>query len=466
MKKSNLLIIALFCFGMGTGNAQYADLLDFNGTDGNFPLGSLTMSLSGNILYGMTNQGGTGNGNVFSIYTNGTGYKDLLAFNVTNGGSPDGSLALCGSKLFGMTEFGGANSKGVIFSIDTNGTGYKDLHDFNITNGANPLGSLILSQNGRIMYGMTEGGGANGDGLIFSIDTDGNNYKDLLNFNNTDGLQPYGTLTLSTSGSVLYGMAYGGGANHYGLVFSMDTNGTGFKDLLDFDYTNGQNPSWTSLTLSGKVLYGMAHLGGANGYGTLFAIDTDGTRYKDLVDFGNGKGQYPQGSLILSGSTLYGMTSQGGTHQYGRVFSVDTSGSGYADLYDFNDTVGATPWGSLTFSTSKDTVYGMTRAAGTFGDGVIFSLIVSNITGLPPISNSSLIKIYPEPNTGYFYISGIKPGQVIELYNYLGQMLMSKVAEEVAMYFNIGASANGLYFVRILNKDGSLATEKKMEKTR
>ena len=51
---------------------------------------------------------------------------------------------------------------------------------------------------------MTEDGGANGDGTIFSIPVTGGTPTTLLSFNGTNGEYPFGSLTLS--GSTLYGM--------------------------------------------------------------------------------------------------------------------------------------------------------------------------------------------------------------------------------------------------------------------
>ncbi len=90
-----------------------------NSTSGMFPLSSLT--LSGNTLYGMTNEGGTyNNGTIFSIYTNGSGYKDLYIFagNSTSGSTPYGSLTLSGNTLYGMTSSGGGYDNGTIFRIN------------------------------------------------------------------------------------------------------------------------------------------------------------------------------------------------------------------------------------------------------------------------------------------------------------------------------------------------------------
>ncbi len=112
---------------------------------------------------------------------------------------------------------------------------YKVLQNFNGAKGASPWGALILS--GNVLYGMTSGGGAYGDGCIFSVDTNGNTYKVLFSFNGTNGASPYGSLT--RSGGMLFGMTYQGGSHGNGNVFSLDTNGSNYKDLYDFNGSKG-----------------------------------------------------------------------------------------------------------------------------------------------------------------------------------------------------------------------------------
>ena len=48
--------------------------------------------------------------------------------------------------------------------------------------------------------------------------------------------------------------------------------------LTSFNGTNGQEPYFGSLTLSGSTLYGMTPLGGANGDGTVFSIPVTAAR--------------------------------------------------------------------------------------------------------------------------------------------------------------------------------------------
>jgi len=62
-------------------------------------------------------------------------------------------------------------------------------------------------------------------------------------------------------------------------------------------------------------------------------------------------------------------------------------------------------------------------------------------------------------------VAGVLQGQMIEVYNYMGQLLSSVIADQPTMHFDISSKANGIYLIRIQNKDGSIVTEKKMLKT-
>src|ERR1035437_3646025 len=95
----------------------------------------------------------------------------------------------------------------------------------------------------------------------------------------SDGANPVAGLILS--GTTLYGTAYQGGSSGVGTVFAVQTNGTGFTNLHSFtaflNYINsdGANPT-AGLILSGNTLYGAAYNGGSSGYGTVFAVHTNG----------------------------------------------------------------------------------------------------------------------------------------------------------------------------------------------
>ncbi|MBI2269835.1 MAG: hypothetical protein HYU69_05690 [Bacteroidetes bacterium] len=395
MKKGTFVIFTLFiCL---TSNAQFSKLLDFSGTtDGSSPNSVGPLTLSGNVLYGMARLGGANNlGCIFSINDDGTGYTKLLDFSgAANGSTPSGSLILSGSVLYGMAS-GGASNRGCIFKINTDGTGYSRLYDFSGTpDGDNPTGSLTLS--GSVLYGMTQqGGAASNNGCIFKINTDGSGYSRLLDFSGVaNGAWPYSTLALS--GSTLYGMTYFGGINNLGVIFKINTDGTGYTKLLDFSgVANGKNP-YGSLTISGNVLYGMTATGGANNIGCIFSINTDGTGYAKLLDFsGAPNASQSYGSLVFFGNMLYGMASIGGANNMGCIFKINTDGTGYSNLFDFSGVAtGNFPTGELIRSGSCS--YGMTFQGGTNNLGVIFKYCDASL----PIE---LISFSAEYNKGEVY---------------------------------------------------------------
>lgn len=455
-----LLLFTLFGLGIGKVNAQYTNLFNFNGSNGAAPIGSLI--ISGEAMYGMTLDGGLhDSGCVFSIDTGGHNFRDLLDFNGKNGAFPEGSLALSENKLYGMTQIGGACYKGSIFLIDTNGNGYKDLFDFcGGTSGLNPSGKLTIS--GKSMYGMTVYGGINGKGNIFSIDTNGNNYVDLLDFNGTNGAYPYGSLTLS--GSKLFGMTHDGGVMNEGCVFSVDTKGNGYRDLLDFNVTNGGLP-FGSLILSGSTLYGMTTWN--FNFGNIFSLDTNGSGYKDLFDFNGINGNNPQGDLTLSGSNLYGMTMQGGTSDSGIIFSIDSNGSGEKVLLSFKNAFypeGAFPVGSLTLFGNK--LFGMAKRGGIYGYGVVFSYRDTSIHTLANelTTASEIINVCPNPNNGIFTIvfHNINERALVEIYNIFGEEIYKAKLNSENTLVNLVKQQNGVCFYRILKEDGEVVGSGKL----
>jgi len=447
LKLKLTLSFFLVLFAIGTGQAQYKDLFDFNGTNGAQCNGAITLSNNDSILYGMTLQGGSnGDGLIFSVHNDGTGYFELLDCHDNYGENPPGSLILSGNTLYGMANAGGATFQGIIFSLHTDSTGFTDLHDFNGTTGEWPNGSLILV--GNTLYGLATSGGigpGNGYGCVFSVDTSGLVYKDLYNFTGSDGNRPYGSLLFSNN--VLYGTTFQGGANNDGVIFSINPDGSGYKDLFDFNGTNGKNP-YCTLALSGNVLYGTTHTGGANNYGSIFSIHTDGSAFKDVFDFSFTNGANPYSSLTLAGNTLYGMTNLGGTDSLGTIFSILTDGTGFSTLYNFDGTSGSNPQGDLTFSKNGKTMYGMTYSGGAIGDGVIFSfdIITSGIPQLSATGNS--FTVYPNPCKGNFVLETISTEkQFLTISDVNGKVVLGQIIEAPKTTLFTNNFAPGVYTI-------------------
>jgi uncharacterized repeat protein (TIGR03803 family) len=227
--------------------------------------------------------------------------------------------------LYGTTSAGGDYGNGTVFAIDTDGTDFGDLYSFNSSDGINPYGGLALSND--ILYGTTLQGGDDGDGAIFSITTDGLIFTRLHSFDYDDGDYPYGSLIVS--GDTLYGTANLGGESGFGTIFALGTDGYNFTNFysftaLDLDTVTNSDGAfpYCRLELSGNTLYGAAYQGGDSDNGTIFSVNTDGSGFKTLYSLTTTDGTEPYAGLVLSGNVLYGTTSAGGDAANGTIFSL------------------------------------------------------------------------------------------------------------------------------------------------
>jgi uncharacterized repeat protein (TIGR03803 family) len=291
-------------------------------------------------------------------------------------------LILAGSTLYGTAAYGGSPDNGTVFRVNTDGTDFTTLHSFTNNDGARPLGGLILSSN--TLYGTALYGGNFLGGTVFAVNTDGTGFKVLHSFTGgSDGSSLYGGLILS--GITLYGTTFTGGSSEgFGTVFAVNTDGTGFTNLHSFsggfNTTNseGGNP-FAGLIVSSNTLYGTACYGGSSGNGTVFRVNTDGTAFTTLHSFAalsnetNSDGSNPHAGLILMGNTLYGTTEKGGSLSNGTVFAIQTDGTGFTTLHSFDvDNDGVASQGGLILS--GNTLYGTATSGGSSGVGTVFAV--------------------------------------------------------------------------------------------
>jgi uncharacterized repeat protein (TIGR03803 family) len=360
-------------FKINTDGSNFETVVNLNIIAGWGPDGGLV--LSGGVLYGGTGLGGMpglGNGVVYSVPTDGSSLTALVIFAGTSGAAdPDTGLALSGNMLYGTTEGGGTNGTGTLFEIGTNGSGYAEIKDFSITDssGDNPDGTdprAVLVLSGGTFYGTTRYGGTVGWGTVFKLNSDGTGFTNIYSF--TDPYPICAWAPLVVSGSTLYGAGSGGS---FGSVFRINTDGSGFTNFYMFNGTDGNNPS-AGLTLSGNVLYGTT-MNGGSGYGNIFQLNTDGSHYTNIYSFSGGNdGAAPASVLVLSNGVLYGTTYNGGTNGQGTVFKINTDRSGFTVLHTFagaNDGAGATD-----LLLSGGTLYGTTAVGGSSSQGTVFQM--------------------------------------------------------------------------------------------
>jgi uncharacterized repeat protein (TIGR03803 family) len=325
------------------------------------------------------------------------------------GETPNGTLARDkAGNLYGTTVGGGDSNAGTLFKLAPDGT-FETLYNFCSLDGcADGEGSIpgpILI--GKNLYGVTDGGGANGKGTIYSFSLKTRQLTTLYNFDWSYGVYPNGGLIADASGN-LYGTTVNGGtavnaqcngAQGCGVVFEFSTTGT-YSILYSFTGQNGDgaNPIASLYRDAVGNLYGTTQYGGntgcqsCGGGGTVFKLTPAGQETV-LYDFPNGgPGPWsPWGGVTLDANgNLYGTTFWGGStgcdgFGCGAVFEITASGQ-YQDLYEFNGNDGSNPEDGVLYRKGK--LFGTTNGNGyDYGTVFEFDLAKAKLTTLYAFSN-------------------------------------------------------------------------------
>jgi uncharacterized repeat protein (TIGR03803 family) len=378
------LWLAAMLLGISQANAQLTNYLrihSFGRTNlvGSNPLGAMVQAADGTI-YGATRAGGlytpgsSGVGTVFKVTPEGTGYGLLHQFGETNdtsatpvnglvlgsdgwlyGGSyagtvfklrPDSGVyqVLTDSNFTATVGFGEyplswgkdemlyGTSDSAIFKLDTNGTSLTVLLmpiDY-----FPAFNAVIQGKDGRL-YGTSRYGATNDNGVIFRLDADGGNFTVLHEFTgaNGDGAAPM-TGPIQTRSGVLFGATRSGGANGLGTIFHLNPDGTGYAVVHSFLRTNDTATANILLEGSDGLIYGT----GESGNGAVFGLRPDGSEYALLKVFTNApaEGSVQRGGLLEGrDGRLYGTTESGGKYGLGTLYRLNKDGSGFAVLRHF-----------------------------------------------------------------------------------------------------------------------------------
>jgi uncharacterized repeat protein (TIGR03803 family) len=370
-------------FKLNTAGTQFATRYNFGGNYGD-PANPTDGLVEGNdgALYGTAGGGINGAGTIFKLNKNGTGFA-VLSESVS---SPSTLLQASDGALYGTTPAGGGENAGGVFKINPDGTGFGFVLSFGPGGGDGtfPTGGLVQDSDG-VLYGTTSQGGTNYVGAVFKVNINGGGYVILHNFGTGggDGAEPLAGLVLGSDGA-LYGTTYSGGTNNYGTVFKLNRDGTDYTVLYEFrgllDHPNDGIGPWDRLLQGADgAQYGTTHGGGTGvGSGTVFTLGTDGIGYRVLHNFGIvvADGLEPTAGLVQgSDGLLYGTTPLGGTNNAGTVFKLNTDGTSYAVIHRFISSGGdaENPEAALT-QASDGMLYGTTGVGGTSGSGTVFRM--------------------------------------------------------------------------------------------
>jgi uncharacterized repeat protein (TIGR03803 family) len=362
-----------YTYDPNTGNDTL--LFSFKGNGTSILLGSPwgnMIQASNGKLYGMALYGGNWNGGGIFLYDPVTKITNVCASFDVSGYAPYGSLVQASnSLLYGMTSSGGAYNAGVILCYDPSSGRDSIVLDFNYSNGASPNGSLIQATNG-LLYGMTSTGGDSDKGTVFSFDPVTGKDSIVVNLNNSTGIYPLGSLIQASNG-LIYGMTPHGGSRNLGTMFYYNPVTGNDSVLINFNDTNGANPLGSLMQASNGLLYGMTQYGGY-GQGVIFSynITTGADSVLQKMAFYT---TFPQGSFIQGNDgLLYATTSGGGSNSYGTIFSYDPVTGQDSILVSFTGMQnGDQPDADLVQATDGY-LYGLVPSGGSTGAGVFYRL--------------------------------------------------------------------------------------------
>ncbi|MCD6019226.1 MAG: 3-carboxymuconate cyclase [Bacteroidetes bacterium] len=288
------------------------------------------------------------------------------------------NVVIAQTELWGMTSRGGANGSGVIFKTDSVGDNQIVEYNFDTIDGKYPNGSLVRASNG-LLYGVTEEGGLNNLGVLFEYDQVNHVFTKLIDFANTFGSNPNGSLIQATDG-MLYGTCYNGAVfGSMGTIFQFNPNTYSLSTVYSFGSSSfGQNPRGALVQASNGLFYGTTSYGGWYNKGTIFEFDPISGVYNDKYNFIDAVGRAPIGSLIeAADGNLYGVTALGGVLDQGTLFQYNYVNDVFTKKIDFSTvSIGKRPGlGASLMQATDGMIYGTTMYGGLNNYGLLYKFV-------------------------------------------------------------------------------------------
>jgi uncharacterized repeat protein (TIGR03803 family) len=299
-----------------------------------------------------------------------------------DGANPESRLTMSGSNLYGTT-YGGGLGSGTVFELSPDGSGgwtetvlYNFCSESNCADGANPTYSYVTFDGQGNLYGTAYAGGANGYGVVYKLTPGQSGWTETVLYsfaNSPDGANPVNGVLLDTAGN-LYGTTFSGGSTGNGTVYELTSSGGKWTDKVIANISS----TYSGLTMDAK--------------GNIF-----GTTYRAVFKMvPNGKGGWnlskiftfpkagtnPNGTPVVDGAgNVYGTTFAGGANNEGMVYKLIPGTTGWTEqvLHSFS-TETSSPLAGLAID-SAGNLYGTTSVGGLHGDGTVFELAPSSNGG-------------------------------------------------------------------------------------
>ncbi len=365
-------------------------------------------------LIGTTSKGGANDlGIIYKTNLDGAGFTPVYSFeSLTGYNTTAGKLVLAGNNLlYGLNTNGGSNGDGCLFSFDPINNIYKDIFNFNGTNGEQPVGGLLLASNG-LLYGTTFYGGSSGSGVLFAYNPAINKYAVKFNFNIEDGEFSRCTLIQASDGN-LYGATIQGGLFNDGVIFTYNMSGNTYTKVYDFNESvdaSFLNPTGGLIQASDGLIYGLTGFNTGQkiavyNFNPVTRILSVSHHFRDS-SFLN-ENVYDQPKLVpdLLGTKLYGVSPGCCSPQQNQnIFYISTKDQSYHEVFSFANIDGDAPKGGL-LNYNPNHFYGITAKGGLNNSGVLFEYTASQFGGFKKLHDFTGGSGGSQPKSNLTYIS-------------------------------------------------------------
>ncbi len=233
------------------------------------------------------------------------------------------------------------------------------------------------------LYGTAYAGGANGYGVVFEVSPSETGWTEtvLYSFANTpDGANPVNGVIMDPAGN-LYGKTLYGGTGD-GVVFELTPSGSGWTEHVIYTATSEASNAGLALDASGNI-YGTT---GA----TVFELSPNGNggwNSTVIHSFTGGAkdGIGAQGTPVLDqAGNLYGTTTGGGPRNYGTLYKLSPGKRGQwteeiVHFFSPGRHMGVVPFAGVVLDASGN-IYGTAAFDGPFSffEGTVYEQVAGN----------------------------------------------------------------------------------------
>ncbi len=376
----------------------------------------------------------------------------------------DGPYIVCGQSINAPN-----GEEGILYSVNRNTGSLILLNNYNYNNSSETYYSLVKAAGGYFTanrYNFDGGGSSRMRGTISKFSYTGGQLftKAYLRNTTTDVARLYASDICYANGSLympIHGDETGSLLNDDLFIVRSKVDGN-LNWAKMYNLTNyGDDGSFASIKSKGTAIYTLGALndGAADYTGDLFIMKLDSSGSVLWANSYGIQGNVRAGksdAMLISGSNILAV---GYTHN---------------DITDHNDgailfvkaSTGTLPGGCstsepVTVTTKSSTSYAATLNAVTHAYTISDPFTVSNASdesnlivcqnGARLEDAETLAEIMPNPNNGQFQLELNGAENLVEIYNYNGQLIKSVTSEDYYLDIDIRSSPAGIYYVKVMN---------------